>query len=359
MARPSYLQVDLPALIRNYQWACELAPKSKTMAIIKADAYGHGAIACARALDAYAPAFGVACIEEALQLRDAGINKPILLLEGAFTSDEITTAAQQNLWLMVEDSWQAEAIINATLPKPVSVWVKMDTGMHRLGVAPKRLADLVAQLRNSNNIDADIVIASHFACADELDNDFTNRQMKCFYDHLPDAKMSTSLANSAAIMAWPQAHATWNRAGYMLYGNSPLNLDHKTSQGLTPVMSLHSAVISLREIGAGEGVGYGQVWTAQRDSIVATVAMGYGDGYPRHAGNGTPLIVNGQRASLIGRISMDMLTVDVTDIKGVEVGTPVCLWGPDLSPNEVANYIGTIGYELITRIGQRVPKIYS
>jgi alanine racemase len=235
----------------------------------------------------------------------------------------------------------------------------MDTGMHRLGVAPKRLANLVAQLRNSENVHADMVIASHFACADELDNDFTERQMQCFHEHLPDPEMSTSLANSAAIMAWPQAHGTWNRAGYMLYGNSPLNLEHTSSQGLTPVMSLHSAVISLRHITAGEGVGYGQVWTAERDSVVATVAMGYGDGYPRHAGNGTPLMVNGQRASLIGRISMDMLTVDVTDIKGVEVGSPVCLWGLDLSPNEVAKHIGTIGYELITRVGQRVPKIYS
>ncbi|MDP6969698.1 MAG: alanine racemase [Gammaproteobacteria bacterium] len=358
MARPSHLQVDLPALISNYQWACQLAPQSNTMAIIKADAYGHGAVACARALDAYAPAFGVACIEEALQLRQAGISKPILLLEGAFTDDEVITAGENNFWLMVEDPWQVDAIVNAKLPKPVSVWVKIDTGMHRLGLAPFRLPELMAKLQNSPNVAPGMLMASHFACADELNNNFTQQQIQCFHANLPSSDMPFSLANSAAIMAWPEAHGTWNRAGFMLYGNTPLDGEHSSNQGLTPVMSLHSAVISLRQIPTGAAVGYGQAWTAQRDSLVATVAMGYGDGYPRHAGTGTPLIINGQRATLIGRVSMDMVTVDVTDIAGVDVGSPVCFWGADLSANEVARHIGTIGYELITRVGQRLPKIY-
>ncbi|MCP4880993.1 MAG: alanine racemase [Gammaproteobacteria bacterium] len=358
MTRPSHIQVNLQALRNNYQWACELAPQSKTMAIIKADAYGHGAVACARALDDLAPAYGVACIEEALQLRQAGINKPILLLEGIFTDDEIATAAEQDLWMMVEDPWQVDAIVNAKLQQPVQVWTKMDTGMHRLGLAPFRLPELLAKLQASPNVCNGIVMASHFACADELNNDFTRQQIALFHSHLPSPDMPFSLANSAAIMAWPESHGHWNRAGFMLYGNTPLDAEHDSNLGLTPVMSLNSSVISLRQVAVGEAVGYGQLWKAQRPSIIATVAMGYADGYPRHASTGTPVLINGQRAPIIGRVSMDMITIDVTDLSGVCLGSPVCFWGHDLNANEVASHIGTIGYELITRMGQRLPKIY-
>ena len=358
MARPSHVKVDLQALRSNYQWACDLAPASNTMAIIKADAYGHGAVACARALDDLAPAFGVACMEEAMQLRQAGISKPILLLEGAFTDDEVVTASEQDFWLMVEDPWQVDAIVNATLKQPVQVWVKMDTGMHRLGLAPFRLAELMGKLEASPNVADGMIMASHFACADELNNDFTNQQIQFFRDHIPRPDMPFSLANSAGILAWPEAHGTWNRAGFMLYGNTPLNGDHPSNKGLTPVMSLNSAVISLRQIAVGDSVGYGLSWTAERPSTIATVAMGYADGYPRHASTGTPLLVNKQPACLIGRVSMDMITIDVTDIDGVDIGSPVCFWGPQLQANEVAAHMGTIGYELMTRVGLRLPKVY-
>ena len=358
MARPSHVKIDLQALRSNYQWACDLAPESKTMAIIKADAYGHGAVACARALDDLAPAFGVACIEEAIQLREAGITKPILLLEGAFTDDEVVTASEQGFWLMVEDPWQVDAIVDTKLSQPVQVWVKMDTGMHRLGLAPFRLPELMGKLEASPNVADGMIMASHFACADELNNDFTRQQIQFFHDHLPSSDMPYSLANSAGILAWPEAHGTWNRAGFMLYGNTPLDGDHASNEGLTPVMSLNSAVISLRQVAVGESVGYGKSWTAERPSTIATVAMGYADGYPRHAGTGTPLLVNQQPASLIGRVSMDMITIDVTDIEGVEVGSPVCFWGAELSANKVAETMGTIGYELMTRMGLRLPKVY-
>lgn len=358
MARPSHVKVDLQALRSNYRWACDLAPESKTMAIVKADAYGHGAVACARALDDLAPAFGVACMEEAMQLRDAGIKKPILLLEGAFTDDEVVTASEQEFWLMVEDPWQVDAIVNAKLSQPVQVWVKMDTGMHRLGLAPFRLPELMGKLQASPNVADGMIMASHFACADELNNDFTRQQIQFFRDNLPTSDMPFSLANSAGILAWPQAHGTWNRAGFMLYGNTPLDGDHPSNKGLTPVMSLNSAVISLRQVAVGESVGYGQSWTAERPSTIATVAMGYADGYPRHASTGTPLLVNNQPAALIGRVSMDMITIDVTDLTGVDVGSPVCFWGPELTANEVAETMGTIGYELMTRVGLRLPKVY-
>ncbi len=359
MSRPSHIKVNLQALVSNYQWACQLAPSANTMAVIKADAYGHGAVACARALAPFAPAFAVACIEEAMVLREANITQPILLLEGPFTHDEITTAAVHDFWLMLEDPWQIESVLKTATQTPLNIWLKMDTGMHRLGLAPKRLPALLEQLKQAPHIHPNIVLGSHFACADDLDDDFTLQQLQCFDEHNPDPSLPTSLANSAGILAWPQSHRDWNRAGYMLYGNSPITQPVATASGLTPVLSLHSAVISLRNIAVGAGVGYAQSWQATRPTKVATVAMGYGDGYPRHAPFGTPVLVNGQRAPLIGRVSMDMITVDVTDLSNIAIGSPVCFWGQSITLDEIAQQVGTIGYELITRLGKRLPRIYS
>ncbi|MDC9720202.1 MAG: alanine racemase [Gammaproteobacteria bacterium] len=359
MARPSHMVVDLAALISNYQWACQLAPQAKTMAVVKANAYGHGAVACAQALEPYAPAFGVACIEEAITLREGGINKPILLLEGTFTADEVAIAAQQNFWLMVEDPLQVDAILTATVIKPLTVWVKVDSGMHRLGLNPNRVNNYYQQLLASPNVCNDMVFATHFASADETNNNFTLAQVKQFKATADHFEHPTSLANSAAIMAWPEAHAHWNRAGFMLYGNSPLDAQHPSSKGLQPVMQVRSAIISLRQIETGASVGYAQQWRAARPSIIATVAIGYGDGYPRSAATGTPVVVNGQRASIVGRVSMDMITIDVTDLEGIHVGDQVCLWGKGLSINEVAQHAGTIGYELMTRVTQRLPIFYK
>ena len=204
-----------------------------------------------------------------------------------------------------------------------------------------------------------MVFATHFASADELSNDLTQIQLQQFLQTTKSFEQALSLANSAAIMAWPKAHADWNRAGYMLYGNSPLDQDHPSSQGLKPVMQLWSSVISMRQIETGESVGYGQSWHALRPSTIATVAIGYGDGYPRSAASGTPVLVNNQRASLVGRVSMDMITIDVTELSETKIGDPVCLWGPGLNINEVAQHAGTIGYELMTRMTQRLPIRYT
>ena len=359
MARPSHMVVDLGALIHNYQWACQLAPKAQTMAVVKANAYGHGAVACATALEPYAPAFGVACIEEAIELRKAGISKPIVLLEGTFTPDEVTVAAEQDFWVMVEDPTQVHAILNAHLSKPLTVWIKVDTGMHRLGLSPQKVGGYYQQLLNSPNVSNHIVFATHFASADETNNSFTSVQLKVFMETTAPFNQPVSLANSPAIMAWPEAHGDWNRAGVMLYGNSPLDAHHPSSEGLKPVMQMCSAVTSLRHIDAGETVGYAQKWRAERPSTIATVAIGYGDGYPRNAESGTPVMVNGQRAGIAGRVSMDMITVDVTDLNDVNIGDPVCLWGKGLNINEVASHAATIGYELMTRVTQRLPIKYT
>lgn len=358
MARPAKAYVNLDALRHNYKLAARLAPDANNVAAIKANAYGHGAVAVAKALEPEVSVFGVACIEEALELRAAGIGKPILLLEGTFTDDEVVTAAQEDFWLMVENRRQLEAILNADLKQPVVAWIKVDSGMHRLGVQPADVLSIYQALQDSPNVQPDIVLATHFACSDELDNDFTLRQIQRFKGAIGDIKAPLSMANSGGVLAWEVSHADWNRPGYMLYGSSPFAEPQENADQLKPVMTLKSAVISVRDIEAGESVGYGASWVAERPSRIATVAIGYGDGYPRHAVNGTPVLINGQRVPLAGRVSMDMITVDITDCPDVEIGVEVTLWGEDLPVNEIAEKAGTIGYELLTRMPLRTPRIY-
>lgn len=357
MSRPTRAVIDLQALRHNYQLAQSLAPDSKTMPMVKANAYGHGAVKVSQALSDIAPAFGVACIEEALELRSAGIKQPILLLEGAFDAAELKVAATKGFWVMVENHQQKQAIIDADLALPLTVWLGVDTGMHRLGFHPDEINEVYKTLNSSRNVSQPIVVTSHFACADDLHSDATAKQIATFKVCAPVAAMQ-SLANSAAILAWPKAQREWQRPGYMLYGNSPFAGPQENADKLKPVMSFESAVISLRTIAAGESVGYTANWTAQRDSTIATITVGYGDGYPRNASNGTPVLINGVRYPLVGRVSMDMITVDVTELSDVAIGDKAVLWGPELPVNEVASYCGTIGYELLTRMPGRVPRIY-
>ncbi|MDB9737057.1 alanine racemase [Porticoccaceae bacterium] len=357
MSRPTRAVIDIQALRHNYQLAQSLAPESKTIPMVKANAYGHGAVKVSQALADIAPAFGVACIEEALELRDAGIKQPILLLEGAFDAAELKLAATKGFWVMVENHQQKEAIINADLALPLTVWLGVDTGMHRLGFQPEDIAEVYKTLNSSRNISQPIVFTSHFACADDLNNKATLKQIDAFKACAPVTALQ-SLANSAAILAWPKAQREWQRPGYMLYGNSPFAVPQENADQLKPVMSFESAVISLRTIAAGESVGYTANWTAERDSTIATITVGYGDGYPRNATNGTPVLINGVRCPLVGRVSMDMITVDVTDLREVAIGNKALLWGPELPVNEVASHCDTIGYELLTRMPGRVPRVY-
>jgi alanine racemase len=361
MSRPTRAVIDLNALRHNFQLAQSLAPSSQTMPMVKANAYGHGAVEVAKALADSAPAFGVACIEEALELRAAGIKQPILLLEGIFEKSELTLAARHNFWLMVENHPQKQAIIDADLPHPLTLWLGLDSGMHRLGFQPVDIAEVYQALQNSRNVSDKIVVASHFACADDLASDRTAQQVAVFEKTLLDAGLDSSLkslANSAAVLGWPQTRRDWQRPGYMLYGASPFSEPQPNADQLKPVMCFESAIISLRTVPAGDSVGYTASWTAERDSVIATVSVGYGDGYPRHAPNGTPVLINGMPCPLAGRVSMDMITVDVTDLTTPSIGDKVVLWGADLPVNEVADHCGTIGYELLTRMPARVPRIY-
>jgi alanine racemase len=353
MFRRIVAHIDLDAVRANYARACALAPSSKTIAVIKANAYGHGMPQVAEALSDVAAAFAVATVEEAVELRLAGISNELLVLQGANGADARDVAREHDLTLMVHTREQVGLLEGTGLP----AWVKVDTGMHRLGIGPGELGDVLAELQR---VGTEVrTVCTHLACADELDNDETGRQLAAFRDCTAGLEIPLSIANTAALLCWPDSHAEWNRPGYMLYGLSPLAGEVDGAAGLEPAMSFLSEVIAIRDVPAGGSVGYGGRWTASRPSRIATVAAGYGDGYPRHAPDGTPVFVHGATAPLAGVVSMDMITLDVTDRPEVAVGDRVELWGRNLSVNEVAAHAGTIGYELLTGVSVRVPRRYA
>jgi alanine racemase len=360
--RPLAAHIDLDALRHNYQLACRCAPQSRSVAVIKADAYGHGALACAQALESLVPAFAVACIEEALTLRQGGIVKPIVLLEGVFSADELALVDAHGFWIAVHSQWQVDALLAASPKAPIPVWLKVDSGMHRLGFSPNAAAALWRQLDASPNV-ASLHLMSHFATADARDNGYFNHQMALLQALASDLKAPVCLANSPATLAWPVAHGDWNRPGVMLYGSDPLEVPNAITRQLQPVMTLRSEIIALRELEEGEAVGYSGRWRAPRRSCIAVVACGYGDGYDRHAIDGTPVLVGGQRCAIAGKVSMDMLTIDVTDVPGVAIGSEVVLWGKAsngevLPVDEVARYCDTISYTLLTGVLPRAPRRY-
>ncbi|MFK8050210.1 MAG: alanine racemase [Halioglobus sp.] len=358
MARPAKARLDLGALRHNVSHARSLAPDSKLMAVVKANAYGHGAVIIAEALESIVDALAVACIEEALELRSAGITAPILLLQGVFEPTELATVSEQQFWLMIENEWQLSILEQSKLSSKIHCWLKVDTGMHRLGIDPALVEPFQTRLERCENCHKDIVLCTHFASADNLQSEQTKQQLEDFKQACSAFPGKLSTANSPAVLGWPDSHLDWIRPGYMLYGNSPFGQQpHENTDSLRPVMTLSSQVISIRDVAPGETVGYAGNWIAERPSVIATVTIGYGDGYPRNARNGTPVLINGSRAQLAGRVSMDMITVDITDLDGVTIGDEVVLWGAGLPVAEVAEWADTIGYELTTRMPKRTPRI--
>jgi len=325
------------------------------MAVIKADAYGHGMLRVAKALQDTAPAFAVATIDEALELRNAGINNQLLVLQGATTSAACKVAAANKLTTMVHSPEQVQIVIEAAVSP--SVWLKLDSGMHRFGLAPDDFVDARSRL-DAAGIDVQVV-CTHLACADDLNSDATRQQLKIFNDTTSQLGTPRSIANSAALLARPESHAEWNRPGYMLYGSSPFAVDVEVADKLQAAMTLNSEIIAIRAVPKGESVGYGARWTAARPSIIGTVAIGYADGYPRHARNGTPTLVNGKRAPLVGTVSMDAITIDLSEHDTAAVGDKVELWGSGIAVNEIAAAAGTIGYQLLTGVSPRVPRSYA
>lgn len=353
-SRKTQAIINLSALQDNYSKIANLAPQSKTIAVIKANAYGHGSVEIAKSLHAIVPAFAVAFIDEAIVLRNAGITLPILVLEGALNKDDFLIAKQHDFWLMLHNAEQVTWLTQHPNYKE-KLWIKVDTGMNRLGFTPELAKQVLTELTKEQR--EKLVICSHFSSADEIDNPKTQTQISCLKAFAKEYPCQLSLANSAGIINWPQSHANFNRLGLALYGANPIPVNDMPVN-LTPVMTLQSTIIGLRKLNPGEYVGYGETWQAKKPSTIATVAIGYADGYPRNAQAGTPVFINNELAHLAGRVSMDMITVDVTDLAHVSLGDIVELWGENLSVEVVAKHMNTINYELLTCVSARVPKVY-
>jgi len=343
--------INRRALRHNLQRLRELAPASKLVAVVKANAYGHGLIETARTLPD-ADAFGVARLEEALRLRAGGITRPILLLEGFFEADDLPTISAEHLHTAVHNEEQLVALENAELKEPVTVWMKLDTGMHRLGVLPEQAEAFYQRLSQCKNVRQPVNIVSHFARADEPQSGATEKQLDIFNTFCEGKPGQRSIAASGGILLWPQSHFDWARPGIILYGVSPLE-DGTTGAdfGCQPVMSLTSSLIAVREHKAGEPVGYGGTWVSERDTRL-------GDGYPRAAPSGTPVLVNGREVPIVGRVAMDMICVDLGPQAQDKAGDPVILWGEGLPVERIAEMTKVSAYELITRLTSRVAMKY-
>ena len=357
MARKCTASINLSAIKENYLYAKSLAPSSKAIAIIKADAYGHGAIEVAKELNEVADAYGVACIEEAIELINSGIDKtPILLLEGVFEKSELAFVEKHSLIVTVCNSIQLQWLLDADLNEPIDVFVKYDSGMGRLGFQDDSFIQAINLLEKSNNI-GEITLMTHFSSADDLSSTLTTKQISNFDNTLYAKKYPVSLANSAAILKWSDSHRDYVRPGIMLYGSSPFP-EIKYQKNLIPAMTLSSVLISIKNLKKGQGIGYGSRFICPYDMQIGVVAIGYADGYPRSAIDGTPVFINGVKSKIAGRVSMDMITIDLTGIPIPEIGDCVELFGENISVDEVAKYCNTISYEIFTKITKRVYRSY-
>lgn len=353
MTRPIQAIVHLSALVNNLLVARQAAPHSKILAVIKANAYGHGLLRTAKALES-SDGFAVPALEEAVRLREAGFEQPILLLEGVFSEVELAFVAEHRLSLVIHVPEQIEWLRHAWSPRRIDVFLKLNTGMHRLGFAPQDLARVLADLRRCPVLGR-VTLMTHFASADETQG--VRQQLELFQSLNQEFKLPASLANSAALLRYPATHAEWVRPGIMLYGASPFSDQSAVELGLEPAMSLLSEVIAVQSVKAGDAIGYGGAFTADSAMRIGIVACGYADGYPRHAVTGTPILVGGERTRTLGRVSMDMLVVDLTSLPNTGIGTPVTLWGEHMPVEEVARAAGTISYELLCARSERVPVV--
>lgn len=345
-------RIDADALRHNLAAVRGFAPHSRVMAVIKANAYGHGLVATAKALPG-ADAFGVARLEEGLPLRSAGILKSVVLLEGVFTPEELQLAGSERFELVVHCFAQLELLERYDGSQRFPVWFKIDTGMNRLGFRLDEFAEAWRRLKQCRSV-GQIRLMTHLAAAEELNGSTVSEQLQRFEQLTGGIELERSIANSAGLIGWPSARGAWVRPGLMLYGISPLPGKDAEQLGLRPVMTLSTQLVAVRRVPAGEAVGYGGIWRAQRDSIVGIAAIGYGDGYPRNMRAGTPMLVNGRTAPVIGRVSMDMTAVDLTGMPAAKIGDTVTIWGRGLPAEHVAFYADTIPYELVCGISQRV-----
>jgi len=346
--RRACITIDEDALAHNLGKVREYAPHAQVMAVIKADAYGHGMLLAAQALNA-ADVFAVAMPGEAYALRHSGCTKPLVVLHGFSSEEELAAFSEFGLSSVIHQQSQLSLLLDSKLVQPIDIWLKIDTGMHRLGIAEDDADAAFGQLRNSSNVNR-VFVMSHFAKADEVADPLNNSQLDSFLKITNDIDVDCSMANSAAIMRLPRAHFEVVRPGIMLYGSSPFDDVSAEQLGLKAAMQFESSLLDIKKIKAGETIGYGGTYRCRDDMLVGIVAAGYGDGYPRHAGNKARVWINGKCCSLLGRVSMDSVCVDLTDV-AADIGDRVVLWGKELSVDEVARNCGTIGYELLCHAG--------
>ncbi len=350
----AHIELNMCALQHNVAKVREYAPQAQLMAVIKANAYGHGLIGIAHALQGSVDAFAVARLDEAIRLRQAEVTGTILVLQGITQLDELLVLQQYQLDVVVHTEQQVELLEATDLPKKINIWLKIDTGMNRLGIRPEQIASILMRLQQCQAVADSIKFMTHFANADDQQDAMTSQQLQLFNTITQDFAAEKSSANSAAIIAWPASHQQWIRPGLMLYGASPILGKSAAELGLLPVMSLYAGLIAIKTLKKGDSVGYGGHWTAAKDTLLGVIAIGYGDGYPRHIRQSAPVLIGAQRVPIIGRVSMDMLTVDLSACPDATVGEQVTLWGSGLPVEEIADYADTIPYTLLCGITQRV-----
>ncbi|MDB2705311.1 alanine racemase [Pseudomonadota bacterium] len=351
--------IDLAALLHNFNRVKELAPNSLVMSVIKANAYGHGAVEAAHAL-VESDAFAVARLDEALELRMSGIKQPIVILEGIHSSEELQLASDNDLSLVFHQMSQLELIRNRTLASPLKCcWLMLETGMHRLGLSKDEACSALKIISESSAVSGPIGVMSHFSSADERGNSHNQQQLDLIGMFANENKLEMSMANSAALLSLPNSHADWVRPGLMLYGISPFEELSAAELGLKPVMKLCSKIIATQTLKKGDQVGYSGTWLADKATLVGIVDIGYADGYSRQLSNSGSVLIKDQVCAVLGRVSMDMIAVDLTDIKTVSIGDEVVLWGDKQLPVErIAAQANTIGYELVSQVNPRVKRDY-
>lgn len=357
MKRAAFARINLTHLKNNLATIRKIATQSKVMAVVKADAYGHGILEVCNSLNDV-DAFSVAYVNEALELREKGIKQPIVALQGFSSPEDLQHAIDHDVQVVIHHTEQIRILKNISSLPTLGVLVKVDTGMHRLGFATEEFSNILAELKTLISPESKIRLMTHLACADEMNNSATLQQLEQFDLAVKDAGYEQSIANSAGILAWPQTHREWVRPGLALYGIDPIaKLDTNSTIGLRPVMSLHAPLISIKHCKKGEKIGYGGDFSCPSDKLIGIIAIGYADGYPRHLKSAPNVVIAAQRAPVVGRVSMDMIAVDLTGIN-TQVGEIAELWGESISVTEIAQHAETISYELLCAAGNSVYKKY-
>ena len=347
--------IDAAALRSNLAVVRRMAPGSRVIAVVKANGYGHGMIRVARAL-ADADGLGVARLADAVALREAGVTQRILLLEGVFGAEQFALAANKHCEIVVHSFEQLATLEQYAGSHRFTVWLKLNTGMNRLGFRPEDFDSAYARLRRCSSVSM-LRVMTHLSDSEER-GEVTAKQLRTFDELVAPTQLERSVANSAAVIAWPESHQDWVRPGLMLYGMSPMPNTTAADYGLRPAMTLSTHLIAVQNIGVGESVGYNGIWRAQRPSRIGIAAIGYGDGFPRATRNGAPVLVGGKEAPIAGRVSMDMIAVDVTDLPAAKAGDEVIVWGDGLPAERLAPYADTTCYELVCRVTSRVPLLW-